>query len=81
MVRTQILLHESQYEKIRALAHRNHISMAEAVRRLVQVGLESGIETPGFDASALMDLAGVGRSGLGDLGRNHDEYLDEVFEG
>ncbi len=80
MVRTQVQLHESQYEQIRALAHREHISMAEAVRQLVQVGLEIGIDAPGPDASALVNLAGVARSGLGDLGRDHDDYVDEAFD-
>ena len=80
MVRTQVQLHESQYEQIRSLAHRNHISLAEAVRRLLRVGLEVGLEEPDRDAGTLMALAGIGSSGLGDLGRNHDDHLDEAFD-
>ena len=81
MIRTQIQLEEKQYEAIRRLAHKHRISMSEAVRRLVTAGLAAGrnpIQQPS-GARALLALAGIGKSGLGDLGRRHDDYLAEDF--
>ena len=81
MVRAQIQFDERQYERIRALAHRKRISIAEAVRRLVRLGLKAGLddeEPP--RAGKLLEVAGIARSGLGDLGRRHDDYLAEDAE-
>jgi len=75
MVRTQIQLEEAQYEQIRRMAHRERISMSEAVRRLVRRGMAQGEPERPRGAAALLGLAGIGDSGLGDLGRRHDEYL------
>ena len=63
------------------LTHRYRISIAETVRQLVRAGLraELGDQPPGPRAGALLALAGIGKSGLGDLGRRHDEYLAEDF--
>jgi hypothetical protein len=82
MIRTQVQFDEQLYERIRSLAHRNRISMAEVVRRLVRSGLRAGLEAgePTPDAGALLELAGIGRSGLRDLGRRHDEYFIEEVE-
>ena len=81
MIRAQVQFEEAQYEKIRNLAHEKRISIAETVRQLVRAGLRAdlGDEPSGPRAEALLALAGVGRSGLGDLGRQHDEYLAEDF--
>lgn len=82
MVRTQIQLEETQYDAIRRLAHRRHISMSETVRRLVAVGLREGLDEGArpTGAESLLRLAGIARSGLPDLGRRHDDYLEEDFE-
>lgn len=32
------------------------------------------------EAAELLEIAGIGRSGLSDLGRRHDEYLTEALE-
>jgi hypothetical protein len=79
MIRTQIQFEERQYEQIRNLAHRNRISIAEVVRRLVRAGLRAGLDEqdPAPEAQSLLDLAGISRSGAKDLGRRHDRYLDE----
>lgn len=79
MIRTQIQLEESQYQEIRKIAHRQRISMAEAIRRLLRQGLGRGAAAGPSGPEALLQLAGVGRSGLGDLGRRHDDYLAEDF--
>ena len=78
MIRAQIQFEEAVYEHVRRLAHRKRISIAEAVRRLVDRGLRAGDESDAPPrASALLELAGVADSGLGDLGRHHDRYLAE----
>ncbi len=79
MIRAQIQFEEEQYEEIRTLAHERRVSIAETVRQLVRAGLRAdlGDEPPGPRAEALLALAGVGKSGLGDLGRRHDDYLAE----
>lgn len=81
MVRTQIQFEESQHEQIRRLAHRHRISISEAVRRLVRLGLQAGLEGKAQpQGGELLKLAGIGRSGLGDVGRRHDDYLAEDFD-
>lgn len=77
MVRTQIQLDEAQYEEIRRLAHAERISLAAAIRRLIDQALSGGKPRRAHGARALLDVAGIAKSGLGDLGRRHDEYLAE----
>lgn len=79
MIRTQIQFHKREYERIRNLAHRNRLSISEVVRRLVRNGLRAGLdlEESAPEAESLLSVAGIGRSGLGDLGRQHDRYLEE----
>lgn len=82
MVRTQVQLEEAQLEAIRRLAHRRRISISAVVRRLLKAGLDAGLdgEQPRSGAQALLALAGIGRSGLPDLGRRHDDYLAEELQ-
>lgn len=76
MIRTQIQFEKEQYEALRRIAHRKRISLSEAVRQAVDNGLgRHRREETG--AKALLSLAGIGESGLGDLGRAHDHYLDD----
>lgn len=78
MVRTQIQFEERQYEQIRRIAHRKRISISEAVRRLVASGFEADPEVAATPrAVGLLEVAGIGQSGLEDLGRRHDDYLAE----
>lgn len=81
MVRTQIMLTQEQFESIRRLAHGHRISFAEAVRRIVQKGLEVGLGPgPGkTGAAGLLELKGIGREGPKDLGKKHDRYLNKEF--
>jgi hypothetical protein len=79
MVRTEVQFEKAEYEAIRRLADRKRISISEAVRQLVgaslQGGPEKGDERNGV--AALLEVAGIGASGLPDLGRRHDDYLAE----
>lgn len=77
MVRTQIQLDEQAYEEIRRLAHKERISFSAAVRQLVDQALHGKKPQRRRGARALLDIAGIAKSGLSDLGRRHDKYLAE----
>ena len=80
-VRAQIQFEKDQYENIRMLARRKQISISEAVRQLVKSGMRHGlVEDPPNKIEALLELAGIGSSGLTDIGVNHDKYLVEAIE-
>lgn len=80
MVRTQIQLTEKQARKLRNLAKVKKVSMAELVRRGVDMLLRN---------SSLLDIeerkkkaiqvVGKFRSGTRDVSEKHDGYLDEAF--
>jgi hypothetical protein len=79
MPRARIRLSESQARRLRAAALREHISLAEAIRRLIDRGLK-------VDRAQLYECAAraVGRycdrRAARDVAREHDRYLDEAFE-
>ncbi len=81
MVRTQIQLPERQVALLKKLAKKQHVSMAELIRRAVE------IFTTSPEAATLQErmeraLAVAGRfhSGRGDLAARHDDYLAESFK-
>jgi Arc/MetJ-type ribon-helix-helix transcriptional regulator len=81
MVRTQIQLPEQQVTLLKRLAAQQHVSMAELIRRAVD------LLTLSPDATNIMErreraLAAAGRfhSGRGDLADRHDDYLAEAFK-
>jgi len=80
MIRAQIQFDEKQYEQVKWLARRKRISMSEAVRRLVASGLKAGSDEEEGHVHSLLDIAGIAGSGVRDLGRGHDEYLDEDLD-
>lgn len=81
MERTQIQLTEEQLRHIRAVAHREHISVAEVVRRCVNRFLQS--ESP--DRRELYARAASLVGGFADpdaatdLARRHDDYLEDAY--
>jgi predicted DNA-binding protein len=82
MVRTQIQLTEEQSTAVRELARREQRSMADLVRE----SIEARLRQPGFeDREGLKRRAiaviGRFRSGVADLGSQHDRYAAESFEG
>jgi hypothetical protein len=81
MVRTQIQLTERQTQRLKALAKERGVSMAELIRESVDKLLESPavIDREERKRRAIA-VAGRFRSGLTDLGVNHDEYLAEAYE-
>lgn len=81
MVRTQVQFEEGQYEEIRRRAFEQRASFSATVRRLVDQGLAAGAPADKKPrAEALLKLSGIARSGLGDLGRRHDDYFAEDAE-
>jgi hypothetical protein len=81
MVRTQIQLPEEQVALLKRLAVQQHVSMAELIRRAID------LFTLSPDATNIKErkeraIAAAGRfhSGRGDLAARHDDYLVEAFK-
>jgi hypothetical protein len=81
MVRTQIQLPELQVTLLKRLAAQQHVSMAELIRRAVDLFTLSPDAT-NFLERRERAIAAVGRfhSGRGDLAARHDDYLAEAFK-
>jgi hypothetical protein len=74
MVRTQLQLEEHVHRKVRLLALKRRISMAELIRQFIREGLSEALATD--DAGELGFIA-AGASGRTDLSERHDDYLAE----
>ncbi|MBI4612482.1 MAG: ribbon-helix-helix protein, CopG family [Planctomycetes bacterium] len=80
MVRTQIQLTEEQARRLRELARAEGVSIAELIRRGVEVLLESGRGLSEAERWAKIQRGfGRWRSGRSDVARLHDEYLAEAL--
>lgn len=81
MVRTQIQLPEQQVTRLKRLAAQQHVSMAELIRRAVDLFTLSPDATSNKERKERA-MAAVGRfhSGCGDLSARHDDYLAEAFK-
>ena len=79
MVRTQIQLTESQSRRLRGAARRQGISLAEVVRRLIDVSLtgEESDRKQRYQRAAVAVGRFADRGGARDGAREHDRYLDE----
>lgn len=82
MVRTQIQLEEHQARRLKSVASRKGVSMAEVIRRFVDRGLE---DEKADRAELYARAAGLigrfpDREGAEDLAEEHDRYLEEAFE-
>jgi len=80
MVRTQIQLTEKQLEDLRKIATESGQSIAELVRLGVELYLQSR-QAPDRKAIRERAMRSIGKfkSGLSDVGLNHDQYLAEDF--
>jgi len=81
MVRTQIQLTEAQARRLRIAARREGISLAEAIRRLVDRGLADGKDARTRLYARAAEAVGRyrDRRGAKDVASGHDAYLDEAF--
>jgi hypothetical protein len=81
MKRTQILLDEDTYERLRREAFGKGESMAAFVRNLLKERFASKAKpTPKYRSIKDFTFIGAGRSGLKDLSERHDDYLAEDFD-
>jgi len=81
MVRTQIQLTEQQARAVKAIAAAQGISVAEAIRRAIDVMTRS---RSAMDAEErrrrALRIVGKFRSGKRDVSKRHDAYLTEAYE-
>lgn len=80
MVRTQVQLTKKQAAMLKKRAAEEGVSLAELVRRGVDLYLRNSA-TGGDENVRQRALRAVGRfaSGGGDLSERHDEYLSKVY--
>ena len=81
MVRTQIQLPEAQVATLKQLSAQHHISMAELIRRAIDLFMstpESRINEERKERA----LTALGRfhSGISDVAARHDDYLADAFK-
>jgi len=81
MVRTQIQLTEEQYKKLKNVANRKGVSVAEIIRRSVDITLASE-SLPDMNAMRARARAAFGtfQDSQSDVSENHDRYLPEAFQ-
>jgi len=79
MIRTQIQLTEAQARALREMAAREGVSLAELIRRGVEVIVQHrGELSPEERRQRASAVVGRFRSRLGDLSTRHDDYLAEA---
>ena len=82
MVRTQIQLTEQQSRELKRLATAQGLSMAELIRQSVDQFIQTNAETTGQEKLLkLKEIAGKYTTDITDLAENHDDYLDDIYEG
>lgn len=81
MVRTQIQLTERQARELKRMAAREGVSMAEIIRKAVDVKIREGSGEVPWEEKVRRALSVMGkfRSGIKDLAENHDKYLAEDY--
>jgi hypothetical protein len=80
MVRTQIQLREDQSAGLRELARREGVSVAQMIRQAIdRLFEETGAACASGSRRDTLKVVGMFRSGLTDVGREHDRYLDEAY--
>ncbi|MBI4843671.1 MAG: ribbon-helix-helix protein, CopG family [Nitrospirae bacterium] len=80
MVRTQIQLTEEQAKGLKKIAASRHLSVAELIRRSVDVILKTSTIVDSDERyKRAMGTAGRFSSGKKDISGKHDKYLGEAF--
>ena len=70
----QIYLRQDQMAALRQIAEKRGVSIAELVRE----GVDHLLVSLPVEDDPLLDIVGLGDSGLGDLAEKHDEYLADL---
>ncbi|MHB1457395.1 MAG: CopG family transcriptional regulator [Armatimonadota bacterium] len=80
MVRTQIQLTSEQSRKLKRIAERKGISVAEVIRRSIDIAMISE-EIPDRDEMKKRARSVFGKYSdiVTDVSENHDSYLSEAF--
>lgn len=82
MKRTQILISEEQHKLLKGIASKKNISMAEAVRECITYYEKNKpVISDKKKHKKLLSMAGKYDSGLGDLAKNHDKYIEQDLDG
>ncbi len=80
MIRTQIQLTEEQARRVKMLARRANISMAEVIRQAVDEWLEHHATRNNAERwQQSLNAIGKFHSGISDIAECHDEYLAESY--
>jgi hypothetical protein len=81
MVRTQIQLTDEQSRKLKRVATRKGLSVAEVIRRSVDAALVTE-DLPDEDEikSGARAVFGAFEDTRSDVSKNHDRYLPEAFQ-
>jgi hypothetical protein len=81
MIRTQIQLPQQQVSTLKQLAMQQHVSMAELIRRAVDMFTASPeIANITDQRQRALKAAGRFHSGKNDTAIRHDDYLTEAFK-
>jgi hypothetical protein len=81
MIRTQIQLTEEQAAALRALTAIQHVSMAELIRRSIDLFVRrESASSRGAAVVRAKSAIGSFSSGASNVGVDHDQYLAEAFQ-
>ena len=81
LIRTQIQLEQSQYERLKALAARRSTSIATLVREGVDRVLAYEHSAPNWERFIAAAGSFRAKDGVTDVSTRHDEYLPDAFDG
>jgi len=80
MVRTQIQLTQEQSQKLKKIAQRKGISVAEVIRQSIDITMISeDIPNQGEMKQRARMIFGKYMDNASDVSENHDSYLSEAF--
>lgn len=80
MVRTQIQITEEQAKAVKRIALSRHVSVAELIRRAVDMMVKSSpVADPEERLKRAIEIVGKFRSGKHDIAKGHDKYLADAY--
>ena len=80
MVRTQIQITEEQAKAVKKIALARRLSVAELIRRAVDVMVKSNpVADPEEKRRRAIEIVGKFHSGKHDIAKKHDEYLADAY--